>query len=64
MTVENKIPVYEIDGADARVTTTLSVTNHYWTNFICLTLPDGKTITVLANQLTRAIANAQNVPVV
>ena len=62
MDVINKIKVYEIDGDDnIKNDTSIEIKSH-WTfrNFIVLDI-FGKEITVVAEDLERAIQNATNV---
>ena len=63
MNVINKIKVYEIDGDDnIKYDTSIEVKSH-WTfkRFIVLNI-FGKEITVVAEDLEKAIENATNVP--
>ena len=61
MTVETKITVYELNGRDCGAAV-LAVQSHWnGTDRIVLAFPGGEqTITVVADDLQRAIANAIN----
>lgn len=64
MSVINKIKVYEIDGDDKDVEygTNIEIKSHWnYKDFIVLNI-FGKEITVVAEDLERAIQNSINVP--
>lgn len=63
MDVINKIKVYEIDGDDnIKYDTSIEVKSHWnYKNFIVLNI-FGKEITVVAEDLEKAIQNSTNVP--
>lgn len=65
MEVENKIKIYEVEGQKAQQSGSgspmITVKNH-WNSpkFIVLKCDDGKSYTVVANEIIAAVTNAMN----
>ena len=61
MTVVTTLDVYEVDGQETNLSrSTIQVQSHWNRSGMIVLVIDGKGITVLATQLTAAIANALN----
>ena len=61
MTVVTTLDVYEVDGQETNLSRpTIQVQSHWNRSGMIVLVIDGKGITVLATQLTAAIANALN----